>query len=89
MVREPEGKIISRLVQINRDMVLIPNVAIHMNRQVNDGYKFDAQVDMLPLYGDGDASGKFQEEIAKAAGTVPENILVGLSGGISFSAPAG
>ncbi len=75
MVREPEGKIISRLVQINRDMVLIPNVAIHMNRQVNDGYKFDAQVDMLPLYGDGDASGKFQEEIAKAAGTVPENIL--------------
>lgn len=75
MVREPEGKIISRLVQINRNMVLIPNVAIHMNRQVNDGYKFDAQVDMLPLYGDGDASGKFQEEIAKAAGTVPENIL--------------
>lgn len=75
MIREAEGKITSRLIQISRDMVLIPNVAIHMNRQVNDGYRFDAQIDMLPLYGDGDAAGKFQEEIAKAADTEPENIL--------------
>lgn len=75
MIRGAEGKITSRLIQISRDMVLIPNVAIHMNRQVNDGYRFDAQIDMLPLYGDGDAAGKFQEEIAKAADTEPENIL--------------
>ncbi len=75
MVREAEGKIASKLVAIDRDMVLIPNVAIHMNRQVNDGYKFDPQVDMLPLYGDGSSSGGFQGEIAKAAGVSPEDIL--------------
>lgn len=75
MVREKDGKIISKLISIDRDMVLIPNVAIHMNRQVNDGYKFDAQVDMLPLYGDSEAAGKFQAEIAQAAEAAQEDIL--------------
>jgi aspartyl aminopeptidase len=30
--------------------MIIPNLAIHMDRQVNDGHKFNAQVDMLPLF---------------------------------------
>ncbi len=42
----------SRLVNIDRDLFIIPNLAIHMDRQVNEGYKFNAQVDMLPLMGD-------------------------------------
>ncbi len=75
MIREKDGGISTRLIAIDRDMVLIPNVAIHMNRQVNDGYKFDPQVDMLPLYGDGEAGKKFQAEIAQAAGADQEDIL--------------
>ena len=41
----------TRLLHIDRDLVLIPSVAIHMNREVNDGYAFNKQVDMLPLFG--------------------------------------
>ena len=77
MLRDEDGKIITRLIQIKRDMVIIPSVAIHMNRQVNDGYKFDPQVDMLPLYGCGEAAGKYQEEIAKAAWNVPQEDILG------------
>ena len=39
----------TRLINIDRDLVLIPNVAIHMNRTVNNGYTYNMQVDMLPL----------------------------------------
>lgn len=40
---------LSQLVNIDKDLLMIPNVAIHMNRQANDGFKFNQQVDMLPL----------------------------------------
>ena len=52
IVREGNG-LRTKLVDLGRDAVLIPNVPIHFNREVNDGYKFNPQVDMLPLYADG------------------------------------
>lgn len=41
IVRTEDG-IETRLVNVDRDLMIIPNLAIHMNRQVNDGYKFNA-----------------------------------------------
>ena len=46
---ETENGIESRLVNIDRDLLLIPNVAIHMNRQANDGYKWNPVCDTIPL----------------------------------------
>ncbi|HJB82223.1 MAG TPA: M18 family aminopeptidase [Candidatus Mediterraneibacter intestinavium] len=63
------------LVNVDRDLLMIPNLAIHMNREVNDGYKYNAQKDMLPLYGDITAKDTFMKVIADAAGTAPEDIL--------------
>ena len=75
VVRTAEG-IETRLININRDLMIIPNLAIHMNRQVNEGYSYNAQVDMLPLFGDSeDANGRFETLIAEAAGVKPEEIL--------------
>ncbi|MBP3414855.1 MAG: M18 family aminopeptidase [Clostridia bacterium] len=45
-----EKGIESRLVCIDRDLVLIPNVAIHMNRDINSGYSYNPAVDLLPLF---------------------------------------
>ena len=42
---------LTKLLCFDKDLVLIPNVAIHMNREVNDGYKYNKQVDTLPLLG--------------------------------------
>lgn len=41
----------TRLVNINKSIMIIPNIAIHMNREVNEGYKINRQVDTLPLLG--------------------------------------
>ena len=58
----------SRLVDIDRDLLLIPNVAIHMNRQANDGYKWNPAVDTLPLLGGKEAAGKFNLLLEQLSG---------------------
>lgn len=40
----------SKLLTIERDLLLIPNLAIHLNRTINDGFKYNKQIDMLPLF---------------------------------------
>lgn len=40
-----------RLVNIDRPLLIIPNIAIHMNRSVNEGYAINKQKDTLPLLG--------------------------------------
>lgn len=67
--------IVEKLVNINYDLVLIPNLAIHMNREANDGYKYNAQKDMLPLFGDVSSDRSFMELLAAAAGVKQEQIL--------------
>lgn len=39
----------SKLIDINKPLVIIPNLAIHMNRNVNEGYAINKQKDTLPL----------------------------------------
>lgn len=69
------GRIETRLVDLEKDTVVIPNVAIHMNREVNEGAKYDPARDLIPLYGGADAAGGFRREIADKAGCAPEDIL--------------
>lgn len=69
------GRFITKLVNISRDLVLIPSLAIHMNRDANNGYKYNAQKDMLPLYGELSAKGTFMEMIAQSAGAEKDDIL--------------
>ena len=41
----------TRLIDFRRPLLTIPNLAIHFNRQVNDGVKLSKQKDMLPILG--------------------------------------
>ncbi len=69
------GGVSTRLVDLDRDAALIPNLPIHFNREVNDGYKFNAQTDMLPVFGDETAAGRLAEELAALAGAKVESIV--------------
>ncbi len=76
IVKDPvSGSFLTKLVNIDRDLVLIPNLAIHMNREANNGYKYNAQKDMLPLYGDLSAKDTFIKTVADAAGVHESDIL--------------
>ena len=65
---ETEDGVESRLLDIDRDLMLIPNVAIHMNRKVNEGYAWNPAVDTLPLLGGKDAAGRLQTLLEHEAG---------------------
>lgn len=67
-------ELVSRLVHVDRDMLVIPNLAIHMQRDMNKGVEYNAQSDMLPLYGEAGGKG-FMESVALAAGVAEEDIL--------------
>lgn len=74
-----EGKgIVTKLVNIDKDLLVIPNMAIHMNRDMNKGVEYNPQVDMLPLFaGSTESQGKgaLLQQIATAAGVEPEAVL--------------
>lgn len=69
------GNFEARLINIDRDLVLIPSLAIHMNREANKGYSYNIQKDMLPLYGGISAKGTFLKTVADAAGIKEDEIL--------------
>ncbi len=75
LIVKEAGKICEKLVTVDRDMLIIPNLAIHMNREANSGYQYNVQKDMLPLYGLESAKGSFFKTVAEAAGVKEEDIL--------------
>ena len=68
------GALETRLIDVGRDLLCIPSLAIHMNRSVNEGYRFRVQEDMLPLLGGEDAKGALARIVAQSAGVRPEDI---------------
>lgn len=44
-----DGSLETKLVNIDRDLLMIPNLAIHMDREVNNGHAYNKQIDMLPM----------------------------------------
>ena len=66
----------SRLLSFDQDLVLIPNVAIHMNREINKGMNYNNQVDMLPLFSAGECKeGDYDEMIAQKLGIQKDQIF--------------
>lgn len=51
VIVKTEDGIASRLVCIDRDLLVIPSLAIHFQRDINKGHTFNPQVDMQPLWG--------------------------------------
>lgn len=74
IVKTPEG-LQSKLVNIDEDLLVIPGLAIHMNRKANDGYAFNPAKDMLPLAGSSATPGLFMKRIAESAEVCPEDIV--------------
>ena len=64
-------------INVDKNLLIIPNVAIHMNRDVNNGYKFNAQKDTLPLLALSEKDSKltFEEILARNTGINAEDIL--------------
>ena len=74
VVRTPEG-IESMLVNLDTDLLTIPSLAIHLNRGVNDGAKFNPAKDLLPLYSLNAQKGDLIKSVADQLGVDEESVL--------------
>lgn len=68
-----------KLINIKRPLFTIPNLAIHMNRKINEGVQLNQQKDMLPLATmlkkDGKDKAFFDTFLAKEIGCKKDDIL--------------
>jgi aspartyl aminopeptidase len=75
IVVKADGGVKTLLVDLTKAALTIPSVAIHLNRGVNDGYKFNPATDLLPLVGMGAAKGELMNAIADQAGVSIDDII--------------
>lgn len=78
VVKDAKGEMQVKLVNVDKDLLVIPNVAIHMNRDINNKCEYNAQTDMLPLMSLGESKeteNLLLQQMAIVAKVKPENIL--------------
>lgn len=63
----------SRFINIDRDLLLIPGVAVHLNRSKESG-KLNPAVDMLPLYAVGGHHADFLDLVAAECGVAADAV---------------
>lgn len=74
VIRKKNG-LKSCLVNLDRDVAVIPNLSIHMNRDMNKGVEYNPQIDMLPLIGEASSKKEFMKLLAKEADASEEDML--------------
>lgn len=74
VIREKDG-LHCRLVNLDKDAAIIPNLAIHMNSNMNKGVEYNPQTDMQPIIADASFKGNFLKLIAKEADVKEKEIL--------------
>ena len=50
VVVKEENALVTKLVDFEENLCIIPNVAIHFNREMNKGFEYNPQVDMQPMW---------------------------------------
>ncbi len=75
VMTEEDGCLRTRLVDVDRDLLVIPSLAIHCNKTVNAGVALKPNVDLRPVLGTADDKGKLRALVAEAAGVKEEQIL--------------
>lgn len=76
VIVKEDGKFTAKLVKIDRDLVLIPNVAVHQNRTINSGFTYNAASDLMPLFSAKDGKGGLKKIIAEEIGCDADAITV-------------
>ncbi len=70
-----ENGIETRLVNIDRDLLVIPSLAVHMSRGTTDSAKLNVQNELLPLFSGGAEGKSFIETVAEAVCARTDEII--------------
>ncbi|TBR41109.1 M18 family aminopeptidase [Marinomonas agarivorans] len=76
-VKNQAGDIVSCLIDFQDPVAVIPNLAIHLNRSVNDGFKVNPQEELLPILGLEKEGGDFLQTLKEQISKQHPNFSVG------------
>jgi len=63
VVVKEDDKLVSKIIDINKDLLVIPNLCIHFNRKINEGIEYNPQIDLMPIIG---SDTKYENSIKEA-----------------------
>ena len=69
------NRLTTKLINVDRDLLMIPNLAIHMNREANSGVSYNPQKDMLPLFSMGGSDVSLQKLLSTQLDVEEKDIL--------------
>ncbi len=76
LLRGENNSIKTEIINVEKDLMIIPSLAIHMDRAMNEGYKISPQKELKPVYAmDSDESQDFIDYIAEYLGVETAEIL--------------
>lgn len=70
-----QGSLKTVLVNLSDTTLIIPNVAIHLQKNINDGMSYNPTCDTIPIYGSENSKGSFMAKVAAAAGVKEKDIV--------------
>jgi aspartyl aminopeptidase len=74
-VRGADGGVEHRLLHVDEPVLRVPQLAIHLDREANDGLKLNPQHHLAPVWGVGTSPGDFRSYVAKACETDADAVL--------------
>ena len=75
IVCREKDALVSKMVDVDEDLLVIPNLAIHMNREMNKQLSYNPQVDLQPLMYAGSGENILMKKVAEYAEVKEEDIL--------------
>lgn len=76
IIYKDKNKTKTKNIYIDKDILIIPSMPIHMNREVNKGYEFNPQIDLCPLFSNGELKkGDFIKMLSKESSINEKDII--------------
>ena len=69
------NKLVTKLLSFNRAICMIPNICIHYNRELNSGYAFNPQNELLPILTDNKENADLLALVAEELKVKKEDIV--------------
>jgi aspartyl aminopeptidase len=74
-LRAADGGVTHRLLHVDDPVLRVAQLAIHLDRDVNEGLKLNPQQHLSPLWGAGNTPGDFRAFVAKECDADPDAVL--------------
>ncbi|MGH3316093.1 MAG: M18 family aminopeptidase [Nocardioidaceae bacterium] len=74
-LRTADGSVTHRLLHVDDPVLRVAQLAIHLDREVNEGLKLNPQQHLSPLWGVGNTSGDFRAFVARECDADPDAVL--------------